>query len=202
MKIVFALVFLLALVGCTTVEQDTRLSTSLTAMEYNDVGARYMPQPTFVSTQKMSDGKSVLMVHMNTYGVPHVYDNSGLSPSVLDTMKYFELRFSKENVTGYVSAIDKYLEWESLASERKDQLTKEIGQVPTWGNGGSNVLLKFTFHSGNEHEHFLVVSVHSMGIDLEDSQVYDQQNAKELKRLLLAFASGSLQHTDINSVYK
>jgi hypothetical protein len=41
-----------------------------------------------------------------------------------------------------------------------------------------------------------------MGMDLDDSMFFDEQNAKEFKRLLLAFSSDSLQHTDIDSVYK
>jgi hypothetical protein len=38
--------------------------------------------------------------------------------------------------------------------------------------------------------------------DIDGAHFYDEANAVELKRVLLAFASDSLQHTDINAVYK
>lgn len=192
----------LALAACSSVQNSTRVSTSLRAQEFNTVASRYMEKPTFVSTESWSDGKSVLMVHMETYAVPHVYDNLSLDPSARDTLRHTELRFSKENVSGYVAAIDKFLEWSALATQRKDAFDKEISLVPTWANM-VKASLRFTFHSGNEQEHFLVVAISAVGTTLTDqAQYFDVTNAKELKRLLLAFASDSLQKTDIDSVYR
>jgi hypothetical protein len=63
--------------------------------------------------------------------------------------------------------------------------------------------LKFTFHSGNDQAHFLAIAFSAAGTTLEaEAQYFDVVNAKELKRVLLAFGSDSLQKTDIDSVYK
>lgn len=202
MKNLVAIVAALALSACTTVEQSTRISTSLKAEEFNSIASRYMEKPTFVSTEKMSDGAATLMVHMETYALPSALQNSTLPASTLETMKHSEIRFLKENVPAYVAAIDKYLQWEALAKERKDAFTKDIAKVPAWSQAKGGGFLVFSFHSGNDQEHFLVVQVESIGVLLDGAHFYDEANARELKRLLLAFASDSLQHTDIDSVYK
>jgi hypothetical protein len=196
--LLFSLAAVLALAACTTVEQSTRISTDLKAMEFNSVATHYMEKPTFVSTRKMSDGSTFLVVHMDTYAPSHEVASLGLSPEATESLKYLEICFSKENAAGYVGAIDKYLEWAALASARKDAFTKEIAQFPA---GGTATLL-FTFHSGNDQEHFLVIGLTSSFGALDNGQCYDVSNAKKLRSLLLAFASDSLPETDIDSVYK
>lgn len=161
-----------------------------------------MEKATFVSMMKMSDGKDNLTVQMETFAVPHVYDNLHLTGAAADSLRHTTITFLKDDVTSYVAAIDKFLEWSALATQRKDAFDKEISKVPTWGNGGARILLEFTFHSGNDQDHFLVITTATPLMTLDDSQIYDVANAKELKRLLLAFASDSIQKTDIDSVYK
>ena len=202
MKLIVPIICALALVGCTTVQKSARVSTSLHAQEYNSVASRYMGKPTFVSLEDMSDGKSVMMVQMETYAVPSTYSSLSLSPQAADALRHSQLRFLREQVSGYVAAIDKFLEWAALAAGRKDAFTKEISRVPTWANMGSGSL-KFSFHSGNDQAHFLVIAFAAAGTTLdEQAQYFDVPNAKELKRLLLAFASDSVQKTDIDGVYK
>ena len=98
------------------------------------MASRYMERPTFVSLEDMSDGRSLMMIRMETYAVPSTYSSLSLSPQAADALRNSQLRFLKEQVPGYVAAIDKFLEWAALASERKDAFTKEIGRVPTWAN--------------------------------------------------------------------
>lgn len=192
----------IALVGCTTVQKSVRVGTSLRAQEYNSVASRYMERPTFVSLEDMSDGRSVMMIQMETYAVPSTYSSLRLSPQAADALRNSQLRFVKEQVPGYIAAIDKFLEWAALAAQRKDAFTKEIGRVPTWSNMGTGHL-QFSFHSGNDQAHFLVIAFSAAGTTLdEQAQYFDVPNARELKRLLLAFASDSLRRTDIGSVYK
>jgi hypothetical protein len=202
MKQSIAIVAALALAACTSISQSTRISTPLQAAEFNSLASRYMGKPTFVSTEKMSDGADTLMVHMETYALPTALQGSTLPASTLDTLRYSEIRFLKEDVPAYVAAIDKYLQWEALAKERKDQFTKDIARVPAWSQAKGAGFLVFSFHSGNDREHFLVIQIESLGVLVDGAQFYDESNATELKRLLLAFASDSLQHTDIDSVYK
>jgi hypothetical protein len=74
--------------------------------------------------------------------------------------------------------------------------------VPAWSQAKGAGFLVFSFYSGNDQAHFLVIQIESLGVLVDGAQYYDEANATELKRLLLAFAADSLQHTDIDSVYK
>lgn len=202
MKLIALGICALDLFGCTTVQKSYRVSTSLHAQEYNSIASRYMERPTFVSLEDMSDGKKMMMIQMETYSLPSLYSSLSLSPQAADALRISQLRFLKEQVTGYVAAIDKFLKWAALASARKDAFTKEIARVPTWANMRKGHL-RFTFHSGNDQEHFLAIAFSAAGITLdEEAQYFDVPNAKELKRLLLAFGSDSLQRTDIDNIYK
>jgi hypothetical protein len=161
-----------------------------------------MEKATFVTMMKMSDGKDNLSVNMETFAVPHAYDNLHLTGAAADELRHSTITFLKDNVTGYIAAVDKFLEWSELATQRKDAFDKEISKIPTWGNGGAHFDLKFLFHSGNDQSHFLVITTATSLMELDNSQFFDVANAKELKRLLSDFASGNIQKTDINSVYK
>ena len=184
MKFFSSLLIPILLGGCATVQQDSRISANLQAMEFNSVASRYMTRPTFVSVKTLTDGKTILSVTMQGYG-----------PS----MAANELAFARSHVSEYVAAIDKYLEWAQLAKQRNDQLTKEIVRVPTWPESG---LLKFTFHSGNERDHYLSICFGTSIAFLDAyAQSYDEINARELRRLLVDFQSESLKKTD-ESIYR
>lgn len=192
MKTLLALVLAVALAACTTIEKTTRVSAKLQAMQFNDLASRYMERPTFVSVEKMSDGTEMLIVQMTPYG-----------GAIANGPYSFRLGFAKASVPGYVGAIDKYLEWASLAKERKDSFTKEIATLPSW----PSTSLKFTFHSGNDNQHFLSINLRSAGLvemDLQNfTQLYDPSNAQQLKGLLLSFQSGQLARTtDLDATYK
>jgi len=175
----------LVLVGCTTIEQSTRITTNLQAKEYNSISARYMNRPTFSAIEKMSDSSTVLAISRDNYG-------STASP----------LRFSKDNVSGYILLIDKYFKWEKLAMSRGDAITKEIGKENSWGNTISGSF-KFTFHSGNSAIHYLSISFCAAGTCLDDQALYfDSKNTQILKELLLQLSSGAVNTKSINSVYK
>jgi len=143
-----------------------------------------MDRPTFASIEETSDGETLLAVSMDTYGS---YESS--------------LRFSKTNVDGYISLIDKYSKWEDLAKSRKDAFTKEIGSVNTWGNGPQGTL-KFIFHSGNEHSHYLSITYCAAGTCLDDYSLYfDDVNAKALKSILSDLKVEKIHHANINDIY-
>jgi len=185
MRLLSFALFCITLAGCTTIQQNTRLSTSLHAKEYNSIAAQYMDRPTFSEVEQMSDGETVLSVSIDNYG-------SAQS----------SLRFSKKHVQEYLAFIDKYSEWEQLAKSRGDAFTKEIGSASSWGNGMAGAL-KFTFHSGNSNVHFLSIAFCAAGTCLEDKALYfDAKNTTELKALLQNLKSGAIQLKDIDSVYR
>ncbi|USD68102.1 hypothetical protein [Vibrio sp. SCSIO 43136] len=174
----------LAMTGCQTMTEPTRVTTSLKTVEYNSIANRFMARPTYVSTQSENGGtEKVLLVEMDTYG-SNQYGSF--------------LRFSSFQVDQYISFIDKYFEWEELAIERQDAFTKEIGSAPSWHSGN----LKFEFHSGNSTNHYLSISFCSSMICLEGEHYYDKDNANKLKSLLKGLSDGSIQETNFDSVYK
>ena len=178
-------VLVLALSGCTTVQESTRLTTELEAKEYNSLYAQYLNRPTFTSIEKMSDGSTVLVISRDDYGL-------STSP----------LRFSKKNVSKYTSLIDKYFEWNKLASSRGDAITKDIGKADTWGNSISGSL-KFTFHSGNSANHYLSISFCAAGTCLDEQALYfDPKNTLELKKLLVQLKTNEDRVEDLDQIYR
>lgn len=191
MKRLLCAIVVLALGVCASAASKTRVSTELQAEEFNNVSSRYTPKPTSVSIIELKDGTVILSVCMDTY-----------AKSQVNPLGKSYINFARKHISEYVAAIDKYLEWAALAIERKDSFTKKIGLVPTHSNIG-NGSLKFTFHSGNNQEHFLAIALALPGVTMdEQAHYYDMVNAKELRRLLIAWSLGTLQQTDIDSVYK
>lgn len=185
MKLFQVAMISIALTGCATVEQSTRISTPIKAMEYNSVASKYIDRPTFASIEKMSTGEVTLTISR---------DNYGTSAS--------SVRFSKANIDAYVALVDKFLEWDKLATARGDALTKDIGGADTWGNG-MPATLKLTFHSGNASSHYLAISYCAAGTCLDSYALYfDAKNAIELKSQLLKLASSDGMPTPIEDVYK
>ncbi|SHO58774.1 hypothetical protein [Vibrio quintilis] len=184
------LILMISLAGCASVQKTTRISSHLTALEFNSVASRYMDRPTFVSREVFDGGEQVLAVKMSTYGV----DQYGQDNTTI--------RYSRHHANEYIQLIDKYLKWESLATKRNDAFTKDVGRASSWSNG-MDAELKFVFHSGNAHQHYLAVSFCTALLCLDDkAQYYDKENAKELKNLLLKLKSNRINETDINDVYK
>ena len=185
MRLLIYSVLIVFLSACTTVQQSTRLSSSLSAKEYNSVTSRYMERPTFSSLDQMSDGQSVITVTMDGYG----------SQTNI-------IRFSKDHVAEYLPLLRKFNEWEQLASSRGDSFTKEVGRAETWGNALS-ADLKFTFHSGNARVHYLSVSFCAVGTCLDEEAMYfDKINTLELVSLLENFQLENIRQNDVDNIYK
>lgn len=175
----------LVLSSCATVTKTTRIHSSINAVEYNSVSSNYLNRPTFVSLDKISTGDSILVLVMDMYG----YSES-------------RIHFSTKHVSDYKSAINKYLDWAKIAKSRGEAITKEIARVETWGNGG-DATVKFVMHSGNIHEHYLVLTFCAVGTCLDQYSItLDEQNSIEFAALLDRFAKAELEHIDTDQVYK
>ena len=174
----------ITLTACTTLQNETRITSDIKAREFNSIASKYYERPTFVTLENMSDGETLLAFKMDSYR------------SVTNS-----IRFSKNDTTDYKNIITKFSEWNQLATERGDAFTKEIGRVSTWGNGLS-ATLKFEFHSGNEKQHYLSVSYCAAGTCLDDSALYfDKQNSEKLYDLLVKLEKGEVEQKDIDSIY-
>ena len=180
--------------SCTTVQQQTSVSTPLRASQYNDIASQYHERPTFVSLQIMSDGATVLRVTMDEYGY-------GASSNVGQNIpQNYAVAFDSRDVDQYLVLIAKYEEWESLASSRGDMIEKDIGDAPTWAIMGSGKL-HFSMFSGNAQSHYLVIGF-CMGACVDERLMFDRLNAARLKKLLEEFKAGDLQQLDVDAVYK
>lgn len=185
MKKVIVFIFSIFLVACTTVQEETRVSSDLKVSQFNSLSYNFMGRPTFVSLESMSDGEKVLAISMDDYG----------SSSSL-------LRFSAKHVDDYRKIIDKYYQWEKLALERGDVFTKHLGEATTWGNiiSGS---LSFDFHSGNAANHYLLIKFCSLGKCLDDNAFYfDMKNTHILESLLKRLKNGEIEQTNLDAVYQ
>lgn len=189
MKRLFTLGLLSLLAGCTTLQDRARVTTDLSASEFNSVSSHYTPKPTFVSLETYSSGEKLLVVNMQTYAI----DKYGMDSSVI--------RYSKQFVDSYLGFIDKYLSWEQIATERQDALTKEIGEAKSFSSGMDGHL-KFTFYSGNTSSHYLSVAFCSSMICLDNAHYYDKENAKKLRMLLEILKADQFQITNLDDVYK
>lgn len=188
MKRLFSLVLLSILTGCATVQDTTRISSDLEASEFNSIASQYMYRPTFVSIETLSSGEKILTINMKTYKVSQYGDS-------------LVLRFSNQLVDSYISFVDKFLSWETLATERKDILEKEIGEEDSLSSGMGGYL-KFTFYSGNESSHYLAVALCSGLICLDNAHYYDRDNAIKLKQILEELKADNFKPNNLDNVYQ
>ena len=180
--------------GCTTMKEETRISTNLKAREYNDIYSTYARRPTWLKMWTLSDGNTVLSVQMEHYGYnpTNYHSPENMQPRTVN----FDQRFCSQ----YIELIDKYLDWESLARTRGDAITKKIGSASSWSHIGTSKL-SFSLHSGNDNNHYLVIGLDT-GLGTMDDLYFARRDAGELKNLLLRLQKGEMRHTSVDSVYK
>lgn len=181
------------LAGCTTMGPETRIPSALQASEFNDVAGQYMARPTFVSIQEFSDGDSSLKVEMDEYG-------TGYDP-LLGVNTPHVTYFGKKYVANYLPLIDKYLEWETLASQRGDLTERTIGETKTRAGGGE-MNLRFRFFSSGQADHILIIDQCAFGTCVDKAMHLDRKNAVVLRSLLADFVSGKIAPTNLDGIYK
>ena len=178
--------------ACTTLSAETRISSTLVASEFNDVGSHYMERPTFISVQSFSDGNTALKVLMNEYGTG--YDP--LLKMQTEHATYFDLRY----VADYLPLIDKYFEWEALAAERGDLVERQIGSANSWGAAGV-IELRFAIYSASTAQRLLVIERCAFGTCVDKALHLTKSNASILRGLLVDFAAGRVAHVNADSIY-
>ena len=186
MKIAALMLSTLLVAGCTGAIQpntETRLDSELAVLDFNDSADAYLERPTFVSLVERYGSGKMLSIKVDLYGT--------------DSHLYVPLE-SSADVT---SMIDKYLSWQETATERGDQIEKEISTVDGWGA----FKLKGIFFSGGVGRHFLVINQCAMGCigaSSEDYFYFDKSNAQHFKKLIHDMQSGRLKMLDVDSIYK
>ncbi|MFH4436207.1 hypothetical protein [Vibrio diabolicus] len=190
-KFLVSMAIVAAISGCASVSKQHRLSSNVQSLEFNSLLSEYKARPTFVSLLEMSDGEEVLNIKMDSY----LASSDGVKPSISIARKYVD-----ENI----EAIEKYLKWNTIALDRKDQFTKEIAITKSWDNSGVTIENRYTFHSGNEFNHYLEIVTCSLGTcnpSQKSPIMLDSQGAMVLIKELNDFRAGSFSKTSIDSVY-
>ena len=177
--------------ACTSIAKETRLSSTLHAREFNSIASEYLERPTFLSLQTYSDGRTALMIDMDEYGV---------GPAGFETPGDYALRLDPAQADAYVGFIDKYLEWEALASSRGDMIDREIGRAPAAGAQAPGEA-RFAIYSGNAASHYLFTQFCAAGVCIMD-MFFDREDALEFKRILLDVKSGNTTHLNVDDVYR
>lgn len=175
-------VLILSVSACVTLEKSTRINSNLKASGFNDLSSEYIARPTFVSLEEYDEGTKAIKVDMTRYdGRYNSFD--------------YPLEFTAE----YIALIDNFLKWEKLALERKDQLEKLVGTAPAWKGGTGQ--FEFTFFSGNQFSHYLLVKYCNHGDCDYREHYYDTENALILKKLLTDAASGQISTIRTDEIY-
>lgn len=169
----FAFLFLQA---CATVDNSATIyvDNDIYAMRYNSLAQKYYDRRAGEWIKKLTNGQFEYWLVVEGYGS----DFSAVT---------FNSKYAQE----YVNLIDKYFEWEALASSSKDTVDKEIGSIKTTKNG-ENFTTHFGFFSASSQTHFLTLSPcpsssGCISINLK------KNDAAKLQTALIKLAEGTLQ---------
>ncbi len=181
-KLALSAIAVFCLSGCTGVTHSTRLTTDIEASEYNSIIAKYKHRPTFVEYETHSNSDEAIRIKMDMYG-------SGIATTI----------HTRSTAQEMIFIIDKYINWEEMATKEGDQISKNIGTVDSF-NGSK---MEFNFHSGNSRSHCLKVSFCPLG-DCSNSsdQFFDKENSIKLKELVISLRDRKFELLDVEEKYK
>lgn len=180
------IVLLAVLLSACASMQSTPIRSDLEVHEYNDISRQYMDRPTYVSISG-SKGNQRLKLSFDPYGIAGAGDYAMFSAKYSDT---------------YIELIEKYLNWNDLATKEGDILDKKIGSGPIY----TGLSLEFSFFSSNESSHYLVLTLCSLGscaMGMNDSRslYFTKADAATLLDLIKKLKSGELPGDDVGAKY-
>lgn len=181
-------------VGCTSIAKETRLSTRLSASEFNSVSSTYEERPTFASLQTYSSGVVALVIDVDEYGM-----GKGAQYGA-DMPNDYVIPFDTTKIGAYLPLIDKYFEWAELARSRGDIIQREIGVAPGAGYQAAGEI-KFTLNSGNASRQYLLLELCILGV-CQNAMNFTPENAQELRVILKRVQEGRVEHLDESTIYK
>lgn len=161
--------------GCASTSSEV-IHTNLNGYAYNSLSRDYHDRPTQVMVSQ-----ETLAIVVDGYG----QDDSGV------------LRIKRADVDKTIAAIDTYLKWDALATERGDVIKKNIDKV------GDYTYAIIGVGSGN---HLFLSHIPFLGDNLSSNRVgllavmFPREEAIELKDLLLQFKTNTIKRPDM-SVY-
>ena len=190
MKVAFLCTVLTLMVsGCTSISKEYRLTSDIQSVEFNSLVSEYKTRPTFISIREMSDGDKSLVVEMDGYGTSRNGINSNIS-------------ISKQNIDENILVLEKFIRWNKLALQRKEQFTKEIDIAKA--NPSGLIENRYTFHSGNEKHHYVEIVTCAIGTCNPSEKAPIMLNANGAIKLiqeLKDFKNDKIVTTDVNDIY-
>lgn len=149
-----------------------RVSINFSASEYNSVANQYTKRLTTAVLFK-DESPSPIRFHMDDYS----------------TMgKYFSIL--PEDIEVALDAIDKYLEWNDIATRDGDMIDKVIM---------TGKYARMMFYSSNETSHYFVIGVKSdsfLSPKILNPFYFDKENALLLKDFFIAYKNDELKTSD------
>lgn len=181
-RIIYFILFSLFLSGCAQNTEKLQLKTSVQGRDYNSVGKLYLPVLTTSEIARDPSGKQADQLW-------YLFDLYGNNK--------FALIITKNTASKNIDAIDKYLEWESIALKDSDIITKEISIVSP-DAPLIQVNYKYGITSGDEKNHYLYISQCSGGlVDVCVHDIYlDRENAIKLKNEINKFTYNQISIPD------
>lgn len=128
-----------AIISSCASNDFVQIPTEVKGMVFNDIGSTYLERPTRAYLIDYPDGSKSLEYVVESYRM-----QAGSPVGIA-------LKIQEKNVSEHLAAFNKFLDWDKLAKQRKDNFSKEIAIVPT--TNGYNV---YAFHSGNKNTNVLV----------------------------------------------
>lgn len=180
-NLILLAVICLSAVGCASSIAPggtARVDTDVRFLDYNEIHDQYAERPTSVTVNQQRNGNLFLKFQIDLYG------------------QDLTLWVPQSSVDPFLAALDKFLEWEALASERGDLLDKDIGRVP----GYSGLRIETAFYSGTKERHYM--SLEQCSLVCPGPFVYlNRSQAENVKGLLNRFAAGEITPANTDSVY-
>ncbi len=167
--------------GCVTYPDATRVNASLSYSEYNPVTKSDVSTPLTVEV-----GGDILYVKLFSHPI-----------------KRTQVMVHRDKAGEFSAAIEKFLAWEEIASERGDQVSKKIGSVSF---AGANYVIRL--YTATAGKHYLLMGVRSkiLGDGPIEPDVYDlsfdRANAEKLKAIIADFAVNQLPQSNQDQIYK
>ncbi len=166
----YLLLLMLIVAGCaTTPLEEKRITTNVVAYEYNDIASQYYSRPTFAELMTQGE-KSWLVLERTNY-----------APDSWTTLHYSNL-----SVATYLQYIDQYLRMTEGPTGEEPFFDTVLGKAP--GFAGQ---IEFSVYSGNENNHYLVVSNCFIGCNFGD-HLYTRESALALRAQLIELRDGTL----------
>lgn len=182
-----AVVLAALLLSSCAAMQETQIRSPLQVYEYNSIARKYLDRPTYVAVDG-SPGSQRLKVSFDRYGVSKSGDYA---------------MFVAQHADTYSAHITKFLEWAAAARANGDAFDKKIGDAPIL----VGLSLEFAFHSGNPKNHYLAITLCSlgscaMGMDVGRPLYFNESGASDLLKLIQKLKAGELPGEDVGAKYK